>query len=218
MKSAMGTLFFVDQELPMKKIHLPLVFLVLVASASVGRASEPNAIRGRLPHDAILQGFPCAHGDAWFYPDGALNQCTLARPATLGDLRVPPGSVIELWPSGAPHYLMLPRETVLAGFRIRGGTRLDRSRGATTAFYRNGGLRSFYLGRNQLVQGVPCRGGSWNTLSDPSGGQNLVEFYDDGKLASCKLTRDYSGLRTGQRILLPHLTTAPDVAKIATAQ
>ena len=197
----------------MKKIHLPLVFLFLAASVSVVSASEPNAVRTRLLHETAIQGHSCDRGDAWFYPDGSLNQCTLARPSTFGDLRVPRGSVIELWPEGATHRLTLSREAVFAGYRLRGGHGFGRARASTADFYRNGEPRSFSLVRDQLVQGVPCRGGSWNTLTDPTGTGNLVVLYDDGKLQSCKLTRDYGGLRAGQRIALPRLTPASETAK-----
>ncbi len=197
----------------MKKEFLPLVVLFFVSSASVATASEPNAVHTRLPRQTTIQGYPCDRGDAWFYPDGSLNQCTLARPSTLGDFRVPRGSVIEFWPEGATHHLTLSRDAVFAGYRLRGAKHFGRSRASTADFYRNGELRSFYLVRSQTVQGVPCRGGSWNTLTDPDGAGNLVVFYDDGKLESCKLTRDYSGLRAGQRIILPHLTPAAETAK-----
>jgi len=181
--------------------------LLVTFCASICKASEPNAVRNKIAHDATIQGFPCARGVAWFYPDGSLNQCTLARPAALGDVRVPRGSVVELWPSGAAHFLLLPHSGVLAGHHVRGGTRVAFSRGATTAFYRTGELRSFYLAGNENIQGVPCHGGAWNTFADPTGAENMVELYQDGKLESCKLSRDFSGFRAGERIVMPRMIT-----------
>ncbi|HVT99430.1 MAG TPA: hypothetical protein VHE33_18145 [Acidobacteriaceae bacterium] len=188
---------------------LGLLFLLL-PGARVSSASAPNALRNRISHDTVIQGYPCARGETWFYPDGSLNQCRLSHSATLGDLRVPGGSLVEFWSNGAAHYLMLQRPAVLAGHKVRGGTRWGLSRGATTTFYGTGELRSFYLVRNESVQNVPCRGGSWNTYTDPTGGQTVVELYRDGSLASCKLSRDYAGFRSGQRIILPHLTVEAD--------
>jgi hypothetical protein len=195
------------QELPIMKNAL-LLLCLLSTIFGVCFASEPNAIRDKILHDTTIQGFPCAHGIAWFYPDGALNQCTFSRPVTLGDLRVPRDSVVELWPNGAARYLMLPRPTVLDRYRVRATSRIGFARGTTTSFYRTGELRSLYLLRNQTVQTVPCSGGAWNTLSDPSGAETRVEFYPDGNLESCRLSRDFSGFRTGQRIVLPNLTAA----------
>ena len=179
-------------------------------SATISAASEPNALHNRILHDTTIQGYPCAKGDAWFYPDGSLNQCTLSRSAALGDLPVPRGSVVEFWPNGAAHYLMLQRPADLAGYKIRGATRVGLSRGATTSFYRTGELRSFFLVSSESVQGVPCRGGAWDTFTDPQGGENLVELYRDGRLESCKLTHEYDGFRAGERIVLPHLTVVSD--------
>lgn len=199
-------------------MKLLLLCLLLAAAVSAASASEPNAVRDKVLHNTTIQGFPCARGAAWFYPDGSLNQCTLAQPAALGDLRVPRGSVVELWPNGEAHYLTLPRATVLAGYRVRGADRLSLSRGATTAFYRTGELHSLYLTGNQAVHGIPCHGGAWNTFTDPAGNQNVVEFYPDGSLESCQLSRDFSGFRTGQRIVLPHPASPADSANTHPAQ
>jgi hypothetical protein len=202
------------------KQALLLFCLFIVSSINICTAAEPNAVRDKFARDTTVQGHPCARGEAWFYPDGALDQCKLSRPTNLGDLRIPRGSIIELWPGGAAHYVTLSRQTVLAGYNVRGASHLG-LRGTTTSFYRNGELRSIYLVKNQTVQGVPCRGGSWNTFTDPSGNANLVQFYPDGKLESCKLARTYGGLRAGQRVALPELisasTPAPEVVKTTSA-
>jgi hypothetical protein len=115
------------QELSMK--YALLLCVPFLLCAAISSASEPNALRNRILRDTTIQGYPCARGDAWFYPDGSLNQCTLSRSAALGDLPVPRGSVVEFWPNGAAHYLMLQRPAPLAGYKIRGGTRLGLSRG-----------------------------------------------------------------------------------------
>jgi hypothetical protein len=183
-----------------------LLCLLFVATVSVCAGSEPNAIPTKLAHDTTLQGFSCARGPAWFYPDGALNQCTLSKSAEIGDLRIPRGSIVELWPDGGARYVMLPHAVVLAGYRLRGGTRLALAHGATTAFYQTGALHSFYLNGNQSIQGVPCSGGAWNTFSDPTGSENRVDLYQDGKLESCRLSRGMLGFRGGQRIVMPRIT------------
>lgn len=197
--------------------YVLLLCALFALTVTVCSASEPNAVRNKISHDSTIQGFPCARGAAWFYPDGSLNQCTLSRPAAIGDLRVPRGSVVEFWPSGTAHLLMLPHAGLLAGYRVRGGTRFGLSRGATTAFYRSGELRSFYLVGNQTIQGVPCRGGSWNTLTDPTGSETEVELYPDGKIQSCKLSQNFSGFHAGERIVIPHLTSVAAATTTAAA-
>ncbi len=188
------------------KTALLFLSLLFVASVRICPASEPNAIRDKVAHNTTIQGFPCARGVVWFYPDGALDECTLSAPAAIGDLRVPRHSVVELWPDGGARFVMLPHTAVLGSYRVRGGTLHGLSRGAATAFYRTGELQSFYLPANQTIQGVPCGGGAWNTYTDPSGGETRVELYPNGKIESCKLSRDFSGFRSDQRIVFPHLT------------
>lgn len=202
----------------MKTALLP-VCLVLAVVASVCGASEPNAIRNKLESDKTIQGIPCARGTAWFYPDGALNECTLSRAVTLGGVEVPRRSVLELWPNGAAHYLTISRRAVVGGYRVMGGTGANSSSAVVTTFYSNGKLRSVYLAADRTIEGVPCRGGSaWNLLVDPANDTNYVEFFDDGKLKSCRLARDYEGHRSGDRLLLPLVSTSSDVVRTEPAQ
>jgi hypothetical protein len=191
------------QELPMKTALLSaLVFFTVFESVST--ASEPNALRTRIPRDTLIQGVPCAKGDAWFYPDGSLDQCTLSRTSILGDLQVPRRSVIELWPTGATRNLTLPHSAVISGYHIRGGALLrGSSQDDVAAFYPSGRLRSIVLAGDQTIQGVPCGPGASTLFSDSIDGGNHVDFYEDGKLQSCNLTRDFGGQKTGQRLMLP---------------
>jgi hypothetical protein len=202
----------------MKAALLPVCLFFAVA-VSVCAASEPNAIRNKLDSDKRIQGIPCARGTAWFYPDGALNECTLSRAATLGSVGVPRRSIVELWPNGAAHYVTISRRALVGGYRVMGGTRASSSSAVVTTFYPSGKLRSVYLAVDQNIEGVPCRGGSaWNLLVDPANDTNYVEFFDDGKLKSCRLARDYEGYRNGQRLLLPLVTTSSDVVRTEPAQ
>ena len=71
--------------------------------------------------------------------------------------------------------------------------------GPIVAFYPSGKLKECFLAADQLVQGVPCsHGGFWITTfsGDPS-----LKFHVDGKLASCKLSKNYGSQRKGQRYL-----------------
>ncbi|MGB9028624.1 MAG: hypothetical protein WCC27_00780 [Acidobacteriaceae bacterium] len=196
----------------MKNAH-PVVCLAFVVLVSVCAASEPNAIRNKLAHNTTVQGIPCAKGDAWFYPDGSLNQCTLSQPATLGDFQVPRGVVVELWPSGAARHLTLPHDGPFAGYRVRGGAlRRGSSQDDATTFYLSGKLRSIVLAGDQTIQGVPCEASPSILPSDSIDGGHRVDFYEDGKLQSCILARDGGGQKTGQRLVLSdepgHLTAS----------
>ncbi len=178
-------------------------FLICVFLATASLASEPNALRNKVPQDTVIQGFPCARGYAWFYPDGSLNECTVARPITFANDRVPRGSVIQLWPNGAARYLTLPHAALIAGYHVTSGNPPGSPKGAATAFYPSGKLRSFYLFNDQTIQGVPCRGSQGSFLSASAANAYRVDFYEDGKLQSCQLTQNYQGQKAGQGIMLP---------------
>jgi len=202
----------------MKTALLPIC-LMFIVGVSLSRASEPNAIRNKLEHETVIQGIPCARGDAWFYPNGALNQCTLSQPAKIGDVLAPRRSLIEVWPSGAPHYLTTPRNAMVGGYRVMGNSRIASSSAVVTTFYSNGKLRSVYLVGEQTIEGVPCRGGSaWNLLAEPGSDNNYVEFFDDGTLESCRLAHEYGGQASGQRFSRPHVAVAAETSKSEAAQ
>lgn len=202
----------------MKTRYLPLCLFFAVV-VSVCGASEPNAIHNKLRRDAEIQGIPCFRGDAWFYPNGALNQCVLSRPAALGDILAPRRSIVELWPNGAPHFVALRRNTVVNGVRVMGSSRTRSSSAVVTTFYPSGKLRSVYLPGDQAVQGVPCHGGgSWISIAGPNREGNSVEFFDDGTLHSCRLAHAYGGYNSGQRFFAAHVSTTAEITRTQPAQ
>jgi len=201
----------------MKTALLPICLMCAVG-VSLCLASEPNAIRNKLDHDSTIQGIPCARGDAWFYPNGALNQCTLSRSTKIGDVLAPRHSVVEVWPNGAPHYLTIPRSAMVGGYRVM-GSRAGSSSTVVSTFYSDGKLRSVYLVGDQTIEGVPCRGGSeWNLLAEPGNDSNYVEFFDDGTLESCRLAHEYGGHSSGQRFSRPRVAAAAETGKSQPAQ
>jgi hypothetical protein len=201
------------------KPALLAVSLVFAVAVSVCSASEPNAIRNKLEHDKTIQGVPCAKGDAWFYPDGALNQCALSRNATIGDILAPHHSVIELWPTGAPHLLRISHNATVGGYRVMGSPRTGFPADVVTTFYPSGKLRSIYLVSDQTIQGVPCRGGgAWKLLAESASDNNSIEFFNNGRLEACRLARDYAGHTRGQRLFLPYLTAAAEIDRSEPAQ
>lgn len=176
-----------------------LILGVLVAVCA--RSTQP-LIRVRVAQNTSIQGYPCARGYAWFYQNGALNRCTVSRDTSFGEAQIPTGAIIQLRPDGTTQYVMLAHDAVVAGYKVRGGGPLGPAEGAITSFYRSGKLHTIYLVEDQTIQGVPCRGGQWGIFTDPINGGNFVEFYENGKLRGCKLTRDFGGQKTGRRILV----------------
>lgn len=177
-----------------------LLFCLVLPSACW--AFAPNSIRNKLQHNTTIQGYPCARGSIWFYPSGALNQCVLARVWTVGDAHIPRNSILILRSDGTVDYVLLSHDTVIDGYRSEGGAFMGTAEGVVTAFYPSERVLSLYLTKDHMIQGVPCRGNGWSMLSDPIGNGNQVEFYEEGKLRGCKLTRDYGGGKKGQRIEL----------------
>lgn len=162
-------------------------------------AAPPGTHRKHLDQPTVIQGYPCAKGYAWFFPDSHLNRCSMARDFDLGEARLPSGSVIELFPDGSLRYVMLQHNTTLNGVPCAGGGPLGPAEGSVTILYPSGKLKSCYLVEDQTVQGVPCaRGGLWMAVA---GHEHPVEFYDTGKLRSCGLARDFTGQRRGERFL-----------------
>jgi hypothetical protein len=199
------------------KIALLFALVLCTVFENVSTASEPNAVRAKILHDTIIQGYPCARGEAWFYPDGSLNQCTVSRGTSFGEAQIPRRSVIELWPSGATRYLTLSHNAILSGYRALGGSALFRIgsfQPSINTFYPSGKLRTIYLVDDQIIQGIPCRGGAASLSYASLQGGNQVDFYEDGQLRSCKLTRDYAGQRSGQRLLLPYQPKPPAATKL----
>jgi len=181
-----------------------LFFLIVLKAFTSCAQSLPQTMRRTLAQDTAIQGYPCTKGYAWLYRDGSLNRCTVARETAFGEAQIPAGSIIELLPNGTTHYVLLAHNANVLGYSAMGGGVLGPGEGAVTSFYPDGKLRSVYLVGDRTIHGVPCRGAQWGILTDPVNGGNYVEFYEDGRLRSCKLTQDDGGQKSGQRLILPH--------------
>ncbi len=179
-----------------------LFFAVVNVAGAAQAAALPHLTRQVLAAETTVQGYPCARGYEWTYPDGRLAQCAVARDTTFGELAVPAGSIIVLRPDGRPHHVFLAHDAWVAGYHAMGGSFLGPGEGSITSLYPSGQLRSLYLVANAVIQGIPCRGGQWGIFTDPINGGNYVEFYRNGNLRACKLTQNYQGHPRGQRITL----------------
>jgi hypothetical protein len=178
-----------------RKIVLALVLCGLLAQ---GRApAQTQATRKSLDRETAIQGYPCAKGFAWFFADGRLYRCTVAREVPFGEATIPAGSIIALTPDGKPKFVQMSRTTTIRGYRCQGGSLLGPGEGSMVAFYPSGKLRELFLAEDQTVDGVPCAHSGLVTTTlkgDPS-----VLFSEDGRLQSCRLSRAFEGQKKGDR-------------------
>jgi hypothetical protein len=155
--------------------------------------------RRRLTADENFQAYPCAAGYAWFFSDGKLSSCRVARDTAFGDIAIPAGSQIYIEHNGVPRFVFLAHDAVVKGYPCRGG-----ESAWSTALYPDGRLKTFWLAEDSLVDNIPCLRASF--LADVFGGGVEVDLHPNGRLKYCKLSRDVtlSGqtLRRGDHIRL----------------
>jgi hypothetical protein len=176
----------------MKRLVLVVLLCGLVGAGLA--ANEAQLQRKTLAQSIEIHGYQCAKGNAWFYTDGKLKECAVARDTDFGVARAPAGSWINLTRDGKPDFLFLVRDTNILGYSCRGGNRLlGPTEGATTGFYPSGKLKYCWLTADREVQGVPCAGSSMFS------GKSEVDFHEDGRLKGCKLAKDYGSLKAGER-------------------
>jgi hypothetical protein len=163
-------------------------------------AAKPNVYRKALAHSTEIQGYSCAKGYAWFYPDGKLESCAVSQDTQFGEALIPRESIISLKSDGRPNYAMLQHSSEIAGVKCSGGNwLLGPSEGAMTVFYPSGKLQLCYLAGDQVVQGVPCMheesilSVAYGIAVKRQNNDPDIEFYESGKLRSCMLANDYGG-------------------------
>lgn len=184
-------------ESPCFKRNSSAILLALFFTTPPWATSQPQSVRKTLDQPTELQGYPCAKGYAWFFADGALHRCTVAREMPFGEAAIPSGSLIALTRAGKPDFVQLSHDTVIAGSKCGGGGWLGVAEGPTASFFPSGKLKQCFLASDQVVQGVPCGNGGF--FGDGMGGG--AKFREDGKLKSCKLTRDFGKWRAGERFV-----------------
>ncbi|MGA9585242.1 MAG: hypothetical protein WBQ95_07935 [Terracidiphilus sp.] len=172
---------------------------VLIGASLLSAAAPLTAQRKHLDQPSVIQGYPCASDYAWFFPDRHLSQCFISRDIDIGEAHIPKGSIIELFVDGRLRGVMMKHNTSVSGVRCSGGGLLGPAEGAGTVLYPSGKLKLFYLAGDQVVQGVPCAGaGFWTAIV---GHDQAVEFYENSKLKSCRLSRDFAIQKRGDGFL-----------------
>ena len=178
----------------MTRLIMGFAMCGLACAGWAGAQAQQPTVRRPLAQATEILGYRCAKGYAWFYADGRLKECAVARDADFGVARVPAGSWINLTQDGKPDFVFLVRDTNIAGYQCRGGNRLlGPTEGATTGFYPSGELKLCWLTEGRDVQGVPCVGSGLLT------GDSSVRFYESGTLQACALSKDYGSWKRGQR-------------------
>lgn len=100
-----------------------MVVIVVCGLAGAGlAANEAQLQRKTLAQSTEIQGYECAKGVAWFYADGKLEECAVARETDFGVARAPAGSWINLTRDGKPDFLFLVRDTNILGYSAGAGT------------------------------------------------------------------------------------------------
>jgi hypothetical protein len=85
---------------------------------------------------------------------------------------------------GTFDWCFLQRDTEIQGHLCRG-----QGHGFMTEFHPNGQLKTAWLGRDEVIDGIPCA--KFRFLSSLFGGGDRTHFHDDGRLAFCTLSEDF---------------------------
>jgi hypothetical protein len=176
--------------------------LMLLTAAPVPARQAPPAQPVSLAADTVMNGVPCRRTGgngrkAELHPSGALRSCELAAGATVAGHLLPAGSWIYLYEDGQPDFVWLRSNTLLQGHLCRG----TGYGGWQTMFHGSGALRSCWLARDSVIDGVPCSRATF--LGEIRGGASTL-FEPDGRLRSCRAARDFrlgdEFFRKGERV------------------
>ncbi|UCE23880.1 MAG: hypothetical protein JSU74_11355 [Candidatus Zixiibacteriota bacterium] len=161
--------------------------LALASLALVGQISEKEITKYRTMDESIIavvevEGVSCQKG-ARYYEDGNLKSCVLARKDTLSGQPLPLGTTVHLTMEGTLDWCFLPEDTYIQGHLCKG-----RGHSWSTAFHPNGRLKLAWLGKDEIIQGIPCAEASF--WGDVFGGGAGTYFHDNGNLSRCRLADD----------------------------
>jgi hypothetical protein len=164
---------------------MSVAFGLVLAPAAAGE----TVTRKSLTAPETVQGIRCERV-VWQRSDGSLDSCFLAEDQVVDGRSLPAGSRIALDADGRLDFAFLPATTEIDGHECRGG-----GHDFMTGFHPGGALRLCWLAADEEIQGVPCArstipGEIWRGLFglEKAG----VSFHADGKLAGCRLSRDFT--------------------------
>jgi hypothetical protein len=161
--------------------------LVLTAvGVALAAPSQADSISWRrLEAAATFDGVSCAptgRASAGFFANGRLHGCPIAADTTIEGHRLAAGTWIYFTDDGALWRAWLVRNTELGGVLCKG----TGYKGWSVEFHATGKLAMCYLAREQVIDGVTCRKGSF--WGEVTGGVKTY-FEANGRLRSCARAR-----------------------------
>jgi len=173
----------------MKRIYrFVLAALTSVATSGLLFAQTDSIMRRRLETEQVIDSVRCAptgRAYAEFYSFGALRSCPLARDTVIQGNALPAGTWIGLNDGRELDFAWLPHDTELGGHPCHGVG----YKGYSVRFYGNGALRLCFLAEDTAIEEIPCVHGSfWTEIR--GGSNSVVNFFPNGSLAGCQLSRD----------------------------
>ncbi len=162
-----------------------IVTISLLMAADHDRRNPPGS-SAALPEGEVrdVQGIPCT-GQLEYYPNGSLKFCTLAREDTLSGQPLAAGTMVHFDEQGFVDWCFLQENTRIQGHFCRG-----EGHGFQTGFHPNGQIELAWLVEEEEIDGVPCA--KFSFFSDVLGGPSGVHFHENGRLKSCKLSRQFT--------------------------
>jgi hypothetical protein len=175
------------------------VMVTLSRAKPPKRAEEQRtSTREMLDAPRDVQGVPC-RGYVELDAAGHLKSGILDREHAFGPVLLPVNTQFYLRPDGTVKDVHLGADTTYGGHAC-----LGRGPGEwMTGFHPNGRLAYCFLAGDQVIDGVPCRRGSfWGEITGGVG----TSFHDNGALATCRLAADVTiagqNYEKGERVAL----------------
>lgn len=152
-----------------------LISLGIEAHNPVMKSANGEIITGPIE----VQGLSC-EASVKYHPNGQLRSCTLARDDSVSGQAFPEGTLLFFNESGVLTWCYLSRDTEIQGHLCKG-----EKDGFRTRFYSVDKLKRIWLVRDEIIDNVPCAKYSYFSGND-------VTFHENGRLQSCKLSRDFA--------------------------
>lgn len=173
-----------------RRSGLMLAALFVMLRAEPAFAQEEETIRRPITEDVVIDGVPCARtgrAPAEFYATGRLLECPLSRDAVIATQSLPAGTWVIFHADGTINGAWLSRDTSLSGRVCRG----EGYKKWSVRFYANGALKLCFLPEPTVIDGVPCRDGTfWGEIR--GGGNTAAHFHPNGRLARCQAARPFT--------------------------
>lgn len=140
------------------------------------RTEANGLVIGWLEEDAVVRERPCHRGWLHLHPNGVPAFFNAAQAIDFGKFKVPAGTWIRQNPEGLVTSCAFPGDQEIQGHLCQG---TGGPKGVGVAFYPSGALKQYFLRRDTVIQGVPCKSGVL---------RQSIQLYENGKLEGCTLS------------------------------